>query len=354
MSQQNLFESYNNILDQNLDCKGTYSNSWANCILKKIVNEQIAGYNDNYREINQSIEKINNKTIINILNLNSKFSDFINAYNNSNVTSYFGNEIVTFRNNSFAMSEGISFFIEDLINKTIPQVLTSLNNSLVNVTGQMAEHQNIENSVATEMDNIEARLNQTQFVFGTLPLNLTQAISGAPIAIAIGFLIYSILFKELLQIRRVLDKWYQDIYLFAPLWIDPLSKNPKKVIKSLIFSIPFLIFFAICFLITYSFTLCPHNINLLNTFGIKCSDYPCCLNMLDNLEKFFDFDLLNWIINIYKILYVMGFIFFIYGYIIILQDMHSTKGYNKTSSKKITKDKTRFIELIQSKGSIEC
>jgi hypothetical protein len=174
--------------------------------------------------------------------------------------------------------------------------------SLIN--GDIQKHKDEIISVERQKDNIAARLNSTQFVFGTLPLTLTQTIAGLPIALAIGFMICVTLLKSTIHLFRKLKDEHQDIALIAPLWIYPEGTKLNSIPKFLVFSTPFILFITAWCLIGYSFTLCPHNKDLLNTFGISSE----CLNYYSDLLGEADFRL-----GIYTGLYVISEAVFVTG-----------------------------------------
>ena len=111
-----------------------------------------------------------------------------------------------------------------------------------------------------ERTRIAYRLNQTEFPFGKLPINLDEAIAVFPIAIAIGFLVCSSYLSNSylsnsIQLRKELHKDYlnkndktdritidEKVALIAPLWIDPSNSPIYRCIKFIIFIIPLLAF----------------------------------------------------------------------------------------------------------------
>jgi hypothetical protein len=96
-------------------------------------------------------------------------------------------------------------------------------------------------------------------------------------------------------------------------FIDSEHIYPKgrlnTTLRFLVFSTPFIVFIIACCLIAYSFILCPHNKDLLNTFGISSE----CLNSYMDLFRLADFRM--WI---YMGLYIASFIVFIIGFRVIV------------------------------------
>jgi hypothetical protein len=117
--------------------------------------------------------------------------------------------------------------------------------------------------VVSNKNKVEARLNQTQFPFGKLPVSLDESVAAFPIALGIGFLVYVSLLYNVIRLRRELHIWYkrkdqgtnaldeQKISLLAPLWVDPIDTKIHQSLKFVILLIPFIIFIVSCYLTSY-------------------------------------------------------------------------------------------------------
>jgi hypothetical protein len=285
----------------------TGSDDWANCILNKNFEEQIKKYNDTFST--SIIPPLNNldhesQKLIHIDDFQKNFNNLTNQYTlRSN--SFFA------KNNTLTPSQMSNEFRREItspLQNEIIKLSSAQHKKLSMVNDDIRKHKDEVISVERQKDNISARLNSTQFVFGTLPLTLTQSISGLPVGLAIGFLICVVLLKGAINYQSKLKSWYKDIAGIAPLWIYPKGRL-NMILRFLIFSTPFIVFIIACCLIAYSFTLCPHNKDLLNTFGISSE----CLNHYMDLFRLADFRI--WI---YVGLYVASFIIFIIGFRVIV------------------------------------
>jgi hypothetical protein len=114
-----------------------------------------------------------------------------------------------------------------------------------------------------EKVGIERRLNETQFPFGKLPLDLDQSVAAFPIALAIGFVVCVSLQCTTIRLRKEYHGWYkkkyprhsnltdQKVALIAPLWIDPISSKVNQISSFIILVTPFLIFILTIYLISH-------------------------------------------------------------------------------------------------------
>jgi hypothetical protein len=117
--------------------------------------------------------------------------------------------------------------------------------------------------VISNKNKVEARLNQTQFPFGKLPISLDESVAAFPIALGIGFLVYVSLLSNVIRLRRELHIWYkmkdegknaleeQKISLLAPLWVYPIDTKVQQSLRFIILLIPFIIFIVSCYLTSY-------------------------------------------------------------------------------------------------------
>lgn len=293
------------------------NDKWANCILNSNFKEQIKIYNDMfYNHTIPSLNKIDkeSKKSIDIEALKEKFTSFTNKslqFSNS----FFNN------NNTNTPSDMFGEFRKNVI-EPLQNEISNLGNTknkiLISINDDIQKHKDEVTSLERQKDNIATRLNSTQFVIGTLPLTLTQTIAGFPVALAIGFLICVTLLTSTIKLFGELRKdGHKKIALIAPLWIYPTGIRLNIIARFLVFSTPFILFIIAWCLIGYSFTLCPHNKDLLNIFGVHSE----CLNSYTDSFRIADFRI--WI---YTILYVVSFGTFITGLLIIASKVSKLRG----------------------------
>ena len=135
------------------------------------------------------------------------------------------------------------------------------------------------NSIA-DRGRIEARLNQTQFPFGPLPVNLDESIPAFPVALGIGFILSASYLVNSIHLRKELHSQYQKKYkegnkeniehrisLIASLWVDPAKSRTSRTVKFFIFIIPFLIFLLSCYLAFYYIVFREENQILSSLFS---------------------------------------------------------------------------------------
>jgi hypothetical protein len=135
--------------------------------------------------------------------------------------------------------------------------LNQLNTTRMHLIGEKEKSQ-------LDRNKIQAILNQTQFPFGKLPLNLDESVAAFPVALGIGFVLSASYLANSIHLRKELHIWYKIRYrdidkkvlekrvlLLSPLWIDPLNAISTRIIKSIIFVTPFVIFVLSCYMICY-------------------------------------------------------------------------------------------------------
>lgn len=265
------------------------NDKWANCILNSNFKEQIKIYNDMfYNHTIPSLNKIDeeSKKSIDIEALKEKFTSFTNKslqFSNS----FFNN------NNTNTPSDMFGEFRKNVI-EPLQNEISNLGNTknkiLISIKDDIQKHKDEVTSLERQKDNIATRLNSTQFVIGTLPLTLTQTIAGFPVALAIGFLICVTLLTSTIKLFEELRKdGHKKIALIAPLWIYPTGIRLNIIARFLVFSTPFILFIIAWCLIGYSFTLCPHNKDLLNIFGVHSE----CLNSYTDSFRIADIRISN-------------------------------------------------------------
>ena len=113
----------------------------------------------------------------------------------------------------------------------------------------------------TEFNNTRQRLTNTfqqlqAPFFGKIPVGLDEAIIAFPVILSLGFLIYSYLLTDAIDVRQRFYKAYKKkeppIYIIAPIWIDPEKKDKHDIIlRFIVISIPTIIFALTVSLIVY-------------------------------------------------------------------------------------------------------
>jgi hypothetical protein len=149
-----------------------------------------------------------------------------------------------FRNLTSTLSEQISEF-EDRIN--------SLN-------GRLKE-------LEDRKDNASKRLEEIEFPFGSIPININESILFFPIGISIGFWISASLLGETLKLRKRYHnlirkdktnpekKINEHLSLLYPIWIDPATRLPVRIVKLVILSVPLIIFVASMYFLSDSWDI---------------------------------------------------------------------------------------------------
>ncbi|RMF62278.1 MAG: hypothetical protein D6743_12300 [Calditrichaeota bacterium] len=114
---------------------------------------------------------------------------------------------------------------------------------------------------------LSTRLSQIESPLGKLPVGLVESVLFFPVLLAIGFLVSTGQFAELIRLRSAFHRLAlskdparhiltdQQIALTAPLWLDPADHEQKKVIPFLILFAPAFIFVVACGLIFYVWSL---------------------------------------------------------------------------------------------------
>jgi hypothetical protein len=287
-------EQFVNILHTNYGLKNTSylfpicdikfhygTNEWADCNLNEKIHSQIEQFNQVLlQNVSSHLKSIsNNSQLSELQELQNAFNDLKNhsykigpniyskSKSNLNTT---GTELSQLTK----LSDDVRVF-QQARNKTIEPTRVKFD---INIK-QQGKQQDFELKQlnATKMlllkdryksildrDKIEARLNQTQFPFGKLPINLDESVAAFPLALGIGFILSASYLAYSIHLRKELHNWYkvkykdtekrlldQRISLIAPLWIDPINSKTTRIFKFIIFIIPFIIFILSCYMIFY-------------------------------------------------------------------------------------------------------
>ena len=254
------------------------TNEWADCNLNENVNNQIGQLNQTlWQNVSASLKSINNTSLRQgFLKLEKVFTGL------QKNSSQFVPKIFPINKKKGSIETGSTQFSQlfrslqnfsELFNKTIEPSRQEFEKGLgqQEAQQQMAKTQfnaELNKSITTEKNsmiaknNMEARLNQTQFPFGKLPLNLDESVAAFPPALAIGFIMSSASLSNSIRLRKELHSLYktkypertilnQKISLKAPLWMNPISCRVERLIKFIIFMIPLVVFIVSCILILY-------------------------------------------------------------------------------------------------------
>jgi hypothetical protein len=180
------------------------------------------------------------------------------------------------------------------------------------------------NQTKAKNEVLEKTLSKIDSPFGPILNNLNESTLIFPLLLAIGSLINSSFAASAIKIRNNVYNYYntkfwnndleksKDIFIIAPLWIDPLQAYANQMIKYIILFILLIIFFVSCFFI-----------------GIEWS-------ILNNLKE----SDVDWIFpgdqyftqRIFLILYTLSLGLFIYGYTKIILELNR---HEKLDSKEL-------------------
>lgn len=144
--------------------------------------------------------------------------------------------------------------------------------------------------IEKHQDKIASQLNEIASPIVKLLTGLSESISLFPLALSIGFLVYSFLLAGTIRLRSEFHQWYKtlkkNVTVVAPLWIDPIKIKESKSIfqlhweisKIIVYFIPIVIFGITLFVIldiresinyTYNDNLLFYNKeNILQMFNI--------------------------------------------------------------------------------------
>jgi hypothetical protein len=119
------------------------------------------------------------------------------------------------------------------------------------------------------ISNLTERWKEIQTPFGNLPIDFTSLLAVFPIGLSAGFLLCSVWLAEAIRIRMRLhkirgeekeiqqDSTTSEIYIVAPLLIDPANPNQSKMMQFLLLGIPLIIFILSVILISYAWEHAP-------------------------------------------------------------------------------------------------
>jgi hypothetical protein len=194
----------------------------------------------------------------------------------------------------------------DYYSDIIAEELANLTSTKVLLESKMQELEVQKNATAS-------RISDVQFPFGKIPVGLREAIALFPILIAAGAMVCSTYLIRTISARKRYHKYVakdnrkkhavkEDVFLLAPLWIEPYECLSYRVIKFMVLLIPAAGFGLSVFLI-FSQGL------LLNTFP-QTSDVTGDIYLA-----------------IYGTVYAIGICFFAWSYYAIRKGYHEYTEY---------------------------
>lgn len=201
-------------------------------------------------------------------------------------------------------------FLNDSPFYTFNQTVTERLNQLQIRKSILEENlQNIEK----QLNETSSRLDEIQSPIGKLPIGLVESIFLFPLALSIGFLIYSFLLVGTIRLRGEIHQQYKmlkkNVTVVAPLWIDPIKIKDSKSLLQL--------HWEISKLIVYFIPIVIFGITLFFIFDIRES-----ITHNDNIS-FYNKEIIQQMLNI---LYIIAIGMIGYGSLILLIEIHN---YNK-------------------------
>jgi hypothetical protein len=203
------------------------------------------------------------------------------------------------------------------------------------LSGQIGEFENIVGSLNDRLEMLTIReeettnrLKEIEFPFGNIPLGINESILFFPVGISAGFWICSSLLGDSLLLRKryhnivkSIDKTAmeksegeigrrinENLATLYPIWKDPITSTPVRIVKLIILSVPAIIFVASIYILTNSWQIIISQQDLEGLFIGNNRD-----NML-----------------LYISSYVISSIFFISGYWRIYKEL---RNYFKLAKK---------------------
>lgn len=307
------------------------TNEWASCNLREKIESQLDQISWTLlQNVSIPIKLIDNRSHVSELQiLQSGISDLKNSSHQISSKKLFLNESGRTEYENF--KKDINIF-RQAYNNTIEPTRVKFHNEIIQQGIQQgSESRNLNltknlllkdrQSSLLDRNKLEYRLNQTEFPFGKIPINLDESIAAFPVALGVGFLISASYLANSIQLRKELHVWYKSKYkevtksllderiaLIAPLWIDPSNSVNIRIMKFTVFMIPLFTFILSIFLIS-NYVLFRHGNEILSSLF----SYGASLNPF-----------------IYLGIYLVCSAFFLYGIFITIIAIRS---YPKVSTK---------------------
>ena len=123
-----------------------------------------------------------------------------------------------------------------------------------------------KSQIAKDKGKIEDRIKNVESPFGTLPIGLNEALQIFPLVVAMGVLIYGIIFGDVLMLRNryhqaLLDNFSaesntidKDIPMLAPLFVDPVFSLGSNLWRASVLCLPAVIYIISVGLIYHSWS----------------------------------------------------------------------------------------------------
>jgi peptidoglycan hydrolase CwlO-like protein len=135
-------------------------------------------------------------------------------------------------------------------------ITTALDDQIVDFENKINSLDGKLKELQEKKDNAANRLKEIEFPFGNIPININESILFFPIGISAGFWISASLLGDTLKLRKryhdLIRKYKtksekkicEHLSLLYPIWIDPATWWPIRIVKLVILSVPLIIFAA--------------------------------------------------------------------------------------------------------------
>lgn len=241
---------------------------WINCKVSLVVSDVIGGFQETLNsDVASPLQTLDTKSPIEVTKLaeelDSLQTKFEKIYEKN---PRFWKTLTGKGKLSIKLDEEVNNFWKKY-DSTIKVQSHKLRQELIKLRNIQAQNENELEKLKRKEKDISDRLNHIESPIGRLPLGLNESLLVLPIILAIGFLVWALLFCEIIRLRKAFHNLLQrkdhsrviltdrQIALIAPLWIDPANHGQNQAIKFLVILILFLIFIMDCSLIYYSWTI---------------------------------------------------------------------------------------------------
>jgi hypothetical protein len=151
-------------------------------------------------------------------------------------------------------------------------ITTALNDQIVDFENTINSLNGKLNELQERKDNAADRLKEIEFPFGSIPIDINESILFFPIGISAGFWISASLLGDTLKLRKRYhdligrdktkpkkkineQKINEHLSLLYPIWIDPATRLPIRIVKLVILSVPLIIFAASIYFLSDSWDI---------------------------------------------------------------------------------------------------
>jgi hypothetical protein len=266
------------------------TNEWASCNLREKIESQLDQISRTLlQNVSVPLKMIENRYPLSELQILQRgISDLKNSSRQTGSNPLFANESGIMQLKK--LEKDINIF-RQAYNNTIEPTRVKLHNDIIQQSIQQgSESRNLNltknllvkdlQSSLSDRNKLEYRLNQTEFPFGKIPINLDESIAAFPVALGVGFLVSASYLANSIQLRKELHVWYKSKYkevtknllderigLIAPLWINPSNSVNIRIMKFAIFMIPLFTFIWSIFLISNYVLFRQENETLASLFS---------------------------------------------------------------------------------------